>query len=333
MCDPEELGRATGFEETSPALAREDTMRAAFVSRLLSALLLLPAVLLATACAPPKGVTIDWSIGPIQFELNSDGTVGLTGQKQWVTPMGTFSVGQDPDAAGKDKLALVIRHLKAAAPVDDVFTVPTTADVLVDVDGHTQVGIRGRTVTVDATQAQIREITLTGVAWQMPDLRGRSFDDAKSELTRVTDGVVSSRSAYDASGRGRYVMFTRDWRVCTQSVPVGGQITADTAVGFGIVKNGEPCPDGSPVSSPIWPMPSFAGAPLDEANGELNRLSGGTIAAANTHDATGAGRSPYFTERWRVCSQTPPPTSTIAPGTPIEFGVVGDDESCPATSY
>ena len=307
-------------------------MRNTLVSRLVAPLVLL-AALLTTACAPPKGVTIDWSVGPIKFSLSPDGTVDVSGQRQWVTAVGTFSVGQAPGVAGDDKLVLVIRHQKDSAPVDDVFTVPTTADVLVDLDGRTQVGIRGRTITLDATQAQIREITLKGVVWQMPDLRGRDFAAAQDELEKRTDGVVSYRSAYDATGRARYVMFAGDWKVCTQSVPPGGQVTADSAIGFGIVKDDETCPDGLPVVPPIWVMPSFVGKPLDEADTELNRLSGGTIAAANTHDATGAGRSPYFTEGWVVCSQTPLPTSTIVPGTPIEFGVVGDGEPCPATAY
>ncbi len=283
-------------------------------------------------CSPGSAATVDWSAGPIKFSLSSNGDIEISGQRQWVTPMGTFSVGEEHgDEDGM--LVLIIRHLRGPDPVDDVYTVPTSADVLIKVEGRTEIGIRGRTIVIDAIEAEIREITLTGVVWRMPDLVGADFQGAQDELDNLTNGIVSWTSAYDASGRARPVWWDVEWKVCTQSIPPGQQITAGSVIGFGIVKDNEDCPDGSVLRSLVWTVPSFVGMPLDEADDELQRLTSGVIDSANTHDATGAGRSQSSTADWVVCSQMPLPLSTATAHTPVEFGVVERGTACPATVY
>jgi hypothetical protein len=80
----------------------------------------------------------------------------------------------------------------------------------------------------------------TGVSFRMPDMRGQVLQDAQNALH--ADGVFYSRS-HDLLG-SRHQVLDRDWKVCSQNVPAGQQITgnAEGAIDFGVVKLSETCP-------------------------------------------------------------------------------------------
>jgi hypothetical protein len=302
--------------------------------RAVAALTVLVSVLMSSACTTSNTPVVNWSLGPITLSLSANGEIEISGQKQFVTQIGTFSFGEKYSGeAGASALILVIRHKRGTEVVDDVYKVPTSADVQIDVDGKTQLGIKGRTITLDATLAKIDNIVLTGVTWIMPDLRGVGFQEAQDRLGELTQDAVSYTSAYDASGQGRAQRWDLNWKVCTQSIPPGTPITADSIIGFGVVLTDEYCPDGSAPSAAVWTMPSEINKGLDQANSDLQELTSGAIAGADTHDATGAGQSQYYDANWVVCYQTPAPGSTITSATSIEFGVVARGSPCPATPY
>ena len=297
-------------------------------------LLIAVSVLSLSACTTTKDAVIDWSLGPVQLSLAPDGRIQIEGQAAWVTPIGRFSVGkQFTGGAGGSELILDIRHLVEGEPVDDIYKIPTSADVKIDMEGRVQLGLHGREVLVDATGASVREIVLTGVTWQMPDFTGANLQDAQNRLEKFTGDALSYTSTYDASGRGRSQTWDTDWKVCTQSVPPGHPVTADSTVGFGVVETDEECPNGSVTTPVVWTLPAFAGKSLDDANGELRELTSGAIKSAHSHDATGAGKSQYTEAEWTVCYQMPSPGSAITAATPVEFAVVARDTRCPATPY
>lgn len=309
-------------------------LRARTGHRVFVAFAIAVSALVLSACTATKDAVIDWSLGPVQLSFAPDGRIQIAGQAAWVTPIGRFSVGkQFTGEAGESELILDIRHLVDGEPVDDVYKVPTSADVKIDMEGRVQLGLHGRKVLVDATGASVREIVLTGVTWQMPDFTGTNLQDAQGRLEEFTSNAVSYTSTYDASGRGRSQTWDADWKVCTQSVPPGHPITADSTVGFGVVETDEECPNGSVPTPVLWTLPAFAGKSLQSANGELQKLTAGAIESAHTHDATGAGKSQYTEAEWIVCYQMPSPGSIITAATPVEFAVVARDTRCPTTPY
>ena len=74
----------------------------------------------------------------------------------------------------------------------------------------------------------------------MPDLRGQVLQDAQNALH--TQGVFYSKS-HDLRGV-RHQVLDRDWKVCSQNVPAGQQVTgnAEGTIDFGVVKLSETCP-------------------------------------------------------------------------------------------
>lgn len=79
-----------------------------------------------------------------------------------------------------------------------------------------------------------------GVSFRMPDMRGQVLQDAQNALH--THGVFYSTS-HDLRGV-RHQVLDRDWKVCSQNVPAGQQVTgnAEGTIDFGVVKLSETCP-------------------------------------------------------------------------------------------
>jgi len=51
--------------------------------------------------------------------------------------------------------------------------------------------------------------------------------------------------------------------------------------------------------------------------------------ALTSHDATGQDRFQVVDRNWKVCDQSPPGGTNGDPTTPIDFGAVKEDETCP----
>lgn len=78
--------------------------------------------------------------------------------------------------------------------------------------------------------------------WVMPDLVGRDLQQAQDEMQKLTGNPVFITRSHDATGQKRNQVVDSNWRVCSQNVALGGQVTADSTVDFGAVKQGESCP-------------------------------------------------------------------------------------------
>jgi PASTA domain len=78
------------------------------------------------------------------------------------------------------------------------------------------------------------------VNFRMPDMRGQVLQDAQDALQAA--GVFYSTS-HDLRGV-RHQVLDRDWKVCSQNVPAGQQVTgnAEGTIDFGVVKLSEACP-------------------------------------------------------------------------------------------
>jgi hypothetical protein len=78
-----------------------------------------------------------------------------------------------------------------------------------------------------------------------------------------------------------------------------------------------------------WAMPDLVGHSLQDAQDQIQAITGDTVFFTKSHDLTGANRNQVLDANWTVCTQN------IAPGAPLEdtaqidFGVVKLDEACP----
>jgi hypothetical protein len=78
-------------------------------------------------------------------------------------------------------------------------------------------------------------------SWVMPDLVGGTLQDAQDAVQDLTDYGIAVTTSTDATGAGRMQVLDANWTVCSQSVPPGATITADTAIDFAVVQLDEPC--------------------------------------------------------------------------------------------
>jgi beta-lactam-binding protein with PASTA domain len=77
-------------------------------------------------------------------------------------------------------------------------------------------------------------------------------------------------------------------------------------------------------------MPNLVGRNLQDAQDAIQALTDDDVFFSGSTDLTGKGRAQVMDRNWQVCTSTPPPGSSIAAGSQIDFGVVRiDSESCP----
>ncbi|MGH3824527.1 MAG: hypothetical protein ACRDRA_17090, partial [Pseudonocardiaceae bacterium] len=68
------------------------------------------------------------------------------------------------------------------------------------------------------------------------------LQDAQNAVQKLTGFAIPVTRSHDATGAGRRQVLDRNWKVCSQNVPVGRTIDANTHVDFGAVKLDERCP-------------------------------------------------------------------------------------------
>ena|SRR6266540_6101815 len=85
----------------------------------------------------------------------------------------------------------------------------------------------------------------------------------------------------------------------------------------------------TPAPAPQWKMPNLVGSNLQQAQDQIQALTGNAIFITTSHDATGKNRNQVLDSNWKVCSQNIAAGTPITTGTKIDFGAVKLAESCP----
>jgi hypothetical protein len=78
--------------------------------------------------------------------------------------------------------------------------------------------------------------------WAMPDLVGRTLQDAQDQIQSITGNKIFITTSHDATGQHRNQVLDSNWKVCSQNIAAGAPIAAGTKIDFGAVKLAEPCP-------------------------------------------------------------------------------------------
>lgn len=92
-----------------------------------------------------------------------------------------------------------------------------------------------------------------------------------------------------------------------------------------------PAPE-TPVAAqpaPQWPMPDLVGQVLQDAQDQVQALTGGAVYFTDSHDLSGQDRNQVLDANWKVCTQNVEPGAAITPSSLIDIGVVKLDETCP----
>lgn len=78
-----------------------------------------------------------------------------------------------------------------------------------------------------------------------------------------------------------------------------------------------------------WAMPDLVGTVLQDAQDQIQALTGGTVYFTGSHDLGGKDRNQVLDANWQVCTQNIAPGAALTSESKIDFGVVKLTESCP----
>lgn len=115
---------------------------------------------------------------------------------------------------------------------------------------------------------------------------------------------------------------------CSSTPPEGNQSTplrSETTVARQVSSAASDTPDNSVT----FTMPNEVGKVLQEAQDDIQRVSGDPIFFTSSTDATGQGRHQVLDSNWKVCSQNVPAGQQVDARTEISFAAVKLSESCP----
>lgn len=80
-------------------------------------------------------------------------------------------------------------------------------------------------------------------SWTMPNLIGRSLQDAQNTIQALTNDEIFYSGSTDLTGQGRNQIMDANWQVCTSTPPPGATITKEATIDFGVVRiDVEDCP-------------------------------------------------------------------------------------------
>lgn len=91
----------------------------------------------------------------------------------------------------------------------------------------------------------------------------------------------------------------------------------------------EPGASSGASSTPQWTMPNLVGATLQDAQDQIQKLTGGTVYFTDSHDLSGENRNQVMDANWKVCTQNVDPGAPVTTASRIDFGVVKLEEACP----
>jgi hypothetical protein len=87
--------------------------------------------------------------------------------------------------------------------------------------------------------------------------------------------------------------------------------------------------DGGATTSSEFTMPNEVGKVLQDAQDDIQRVSGNPVYFTRSTDASGQDRFQILDSNWQVCSQNVAPGQPADATTVISFAAVKLDESCP----
>jgi hypothetical protein len=82
-------------------------------------------------------------------------------------------------------------------------------------------------------------------------------------------------------------------------------------------------------SAQEWAMPGLVGMVLQDAQDQVQSLTGGAVYFTDSHDLTGQGRNQVLDDNWQVCTQNIAPGAVLTAASRVDLGVVKVGEACP----
>ena len=96
-------------------------------------------------------------------------------------------------------------------------------------------------VTVTAATPTVVVATEGPRRWTMPNLVGKNLQEAQDAIQELTAFEIPITTSHDATGAGREQLLDRNWKVCSQNIAAGAEISSTSRIEFGAVRTDERC--------------------------------------------------------------------------------------------
>ena len=96
-------------------------------------------------------------------------------------------------------------------------------------------------VTVTAASPTVVVATEGPRRWTMPNLVGKNLQEAQDAIQELTAFEIPVTTSHDATGAGREQLLDRNWKVCSQNIAAGAEISSTSRIDFGAVRTDERC--------------------------------------------------------------------------------------------
>lgn len=133
--------------------------------------------------------------------------------------------------------------------------------------------------------------------------------------------LLAAAAGCSSSGNGSAPR-TVDHTVTVSSTPSGASSTAS------IVPSSSAAGTSEAVGASSFTMPNEVGRNLQDAQDDVQAVSGNPLFFTRSTDATGAGRHQILDRDWKVCSQNVPAGTSVGAEADIVFSVVKLTERC-----
>lgn len=147
-----------------------------------------------------------------------------------------FYITKSRDATGQGRHQILDRNwMVCSQNVAPGTRVEGDTDITFDVVRLTE------TCPTAATPTTV-ESTTTTVSFIMPNMVGMDLQAAQNEVQVLSGNPLYITRSRDATGRGRFQILDRNWKVCSQSVAPGTRVEGQMDITFEVVKLTEACP-------------------------------------------------------------------------------------------
>jgi len=149
---------------------------------------------LVTAACSPITASIKPLDFPLQFSIDSTGSISVSVTGSVVTPLGEFSVKQgifNSHEKDDDSTLVVIRHKTGGLTLDAVSTINSTDDLSVDTNGYVHFDFSNRKIFIDDSSGSVQDISI------------KSLNSATSAVSAPSAAVPSKLGPYSITSANR----------------------------------------------------------------------------------------------------------------------------------
>lgn len=173
-------------------------------------------VVIATLTAACSQTSVGAGVGyqpddaPVEFSLSFNispgGAISIAGSVGFVTPVGIFSLQADIETnlqPTPDQTLLIIRHHSRGGVVDSAYSIGTSEQIIVTLNGHVVIDVSDQKMVINAVNSKVESIDVTNATVPTPPASTAPAAPGTVQLLRTIQplsGIIVTSIAWSPDG-------------------------------------------------------------------------------------------------------------------------------------